>query len=330
MWQSKMGDWISAFAGDMWGLYSANQSENFAHGQNEKNRQLQIDMARHGVRWRVEDAKEAGLHPLFALGAQIQGGSPSQMVGDYGGVGAGSRALASQDTSQAFARSDPAAREMLATQLQVQRSLGAKYDAEAALANSQAMRNYQDPSSGLLPGGGDTGGGNNSSGVVIPERSQFNPENIGAVEMKGAPRKSSSGWDRGVEAGVAPGVMELAVPGTSLRFAIPATDDIGETLSEMDNPLAAAALLVLNRKMYGPYWLPDMIREVVMDKPRRTLDEEPRPEDYTLHQAMKVFDVLRNVSSKGRMPPAKKEFSGVGKPWWWKSEEFRQRNKWMR
>lgn len=326
MWQQKMGDWITAFAGDMWGLYGANQSENFAHGQNQKNRDMQYDFAQHGIQWRVEDAKAAGLHPLFALGAQIQGASPSQMVGDVGGVGQGSRAAAGQDSSQAFARSSPEAREMLATQLQVQRSLGAKYDAEANLAHSQAMRNYQDPSSGLLPGGGATGGGDTASGVVVPERNQFNPENQGAVNMQGAKRNSSAMFDRGVEAGVAPGVMELGIPGTSLKMAIPATDDIGETLSEMDNPLAAAALIVLNRKMYGPYWLSDMIREVVMDQPRRSLDQEHKPEDYTLHQVMEVIDVLKNTVSRGRMPAAKKEFSGAGQPWWVKSELFRKQN----
>lgn len=41
-----------------------------------KNRALQKQFAQYGIRWRVEDAKAAGLHPLYALGAQIPSYSP--------------------------------------------------------------------------------------------------------------------------------------------------------------------------------------------------------------------------------------------------------------
>ncbi len=40
--------------------------------QNDQNIQLQREFAQQGVRWKVEDAKKAGLHPLAALGAQTQ------------------------------------------------------------------------------------------------------------------------------------------------------------------------------------------------------------------------------------------------------------------
>lgn len=41
-----------------------------------KNRRMQKEFAQYGIRWRVEDAKAAGLHPLYALGAQIPSFSP--------------------------------------------------------------------------------------------------------------------------------------------------------------------------------------------------------------------------------------------------------------
>lgn len=61
----------SLFAGDGGG----SQARAFEH-----NAQLQKDFAQHGLRWRVEDAKRAGIHPLYALGAQVSPYSPSQYI----------------------------------------------------------------------------------------------------------------------------------------------------------------------------------------------------------------------------------------------------------
>lgn len=41
--------------------------------------------ARNSIQWRVEDAKKAGLHPLYGIGASGAGYSPVQYVGDAGG-----------------------------------------------------------------------------------------------------------------------------------------------------------------------------------------------------------------------------------------------------
>lgn len=46
------------------------------------NYEAQKEFAQNGIRWKVEDAKRAGIHPLYALGASTQGYSPS---GGYGG-----------------------------------------------------------------------------------------------------------------------------------------------------------------------------------------------------------------------------------------------------
>lgn len=44
--------------------------------QAEKNRQMQIQFAKEGVRWKVDDARAAGIHPLYALGANTVSYSP--------------------------------------------------------------------------------------------------------------------------------------------------------------------------------------------------------------------------------------------------------------
>lgn len=46
-----------------------------------RNRDAQEEFARMGVRWKVEDAKAAGIHPLYALGANTTSFTPSY-VGD--------------------------------------------------------------------------------------------------------------------------------------------------------------------------------------------------------------------------------------------------------
>lgn len=49
---------------------------------------LQREFAQNGIRWKVEDAKKAGIHPLYALGAQTTAYSPVTVGGaDWGGVG---------------------------------------------------------------------------------------------------------------------------------------------------------------------------------------------------------------------------------------------------
>lgn len=47
----------------------------------QRNLDQQREFAQHGIRWRVEDATAAGLHPLAALGAQTSSFSPVSLGG---------------------------------------------------------------------------------------------------------------------------------------------------------------------------------------------------------------------------------------------------------
>lgn len=46
---------------------------------NDQNTQLQREFAQNGIRWKVEDAKAAGIHPLVGLGAQTASFAPSSI-----------------------------------------------------------------------------------------------------------------------------------------------------------------------------------------------------------------------------------------------------------
>lgn len=106
----------------------------------EKNAALQREFAQQGIKWKVDDARAAGIHPAFALGAQTHSASPIS-VGSLPDVPSMGPTLASmgQDVSRAMhaTRSTPereAAMKMSAIQLE-----GAQLDNDikrASLASS--------------------------------------------------------------------------------------------------------------------------------------------------------------------------------------------------
>lgn len=67
----------------------------------EADRALQRQFATEGIRWRVADAKAAGLHPLFALGAQLPSSSPTTFIP---GTGSDPMGGAIADASQHLGR----------------------------------------------------------------------------------------------------------------------------------------------------------------------------------------------------------------------------------
>ena len=72
-----IGDIIGAIGSLAGGLISSKASEK----QQAQNIAMQREFAQNGVRWKVADAKAAGVHPLFALGASTHSFTP-QSVGD--------------------------------------------------------------------------------------------------------------------------------------------------------------------------------------------------------------------------------------------------------
>lgn len=75
-----LGSLIGAGASLLGGLFG-NKS---ASDQAEANREMQIKFAKNGIRWRVEDAKLAGIHPLAALGAQTHSYAPQAFTDSLG------------------------------------------------------------------------------------------------------------------------------------------------------------------------------------------------------------------------------------------------------
>ena len=153
------------------------------------NYEAQKEFAQNGIRWKVEDAKRAGIHPLYALGASTQGYSPS---GGYGGDFGISDAAA--QFGQGFERAQQAKmtkeerekqevrdaiQDMAALEdLNQKRRMN---DAQIRLANSEIFRNFALSTNALRrsglppampggPGGVIPGQGNSyATGQTTPE-----------------------------------------------------------------------------------------------------------------------------------------------------------------
>lgn len=104
-----IGDLIGAAASIFGGLQGQKSQEKMA----QQNIQLQKDFAQQGIQWKVEDAKKAGIHPLYALGANTHSFAPVSIgdslsssianAGQYLGRAANATATSGQRVSAATA-----------------------------------------------------------------------------------------------------------------------------------------------------------------------------------------------------------------------------------
>lgn len=141
-----LGSIVSAVGSIAGGILKGNSAQNVAG----MNYEAQKEFAQNGIRWKVEDAKRAGIHPLYALGASTQGYSPSGgYTGDYGISDAAAhfgqgyeRAQQAKMTKEERDKQDvrDAIQDMAALEdLNQKRRMN---DAQIRLANSEIFRNF--------------------------------------------------------------------------------------------------------------------------------------------------------------------------------------------
>lgn len=74
-----LGNLISAGASLLGGLFGSNSADKARESQEAMNAQniaLQREFAQNGIQWKVEDAKKAGIHPIYALGGSTSSFTP--------------------------------------------------------------------------------------------------------------------------------------------------------------------------------------------------------------------------------------------------------------
>lgn len=148
---------IAGAAGNiLGGLFGKSATEK----ANEANIALQKQFAKEGIQWKVEDAKKAGVHPLYALGATTHSFAPS-VVGDTSLATGLSNA--GQDISRALDATAPASRKISAYNATVEGLNVERMSLENELLRSQIFRSRQAGGSPGIPTGPDI----NVAGVPI-------------------------------------------------------------------------------------------------------------------------------------------------------------------
>lgn len=167
---------------------------------NRQNAELQREFARMGIRWKVEDATAAGIHPLIALGASGYSASPSY-------VGSQSNTLSNfgQDISRSIG-STMTAQERLEARLRAE-NMGLQNDLLRKQINS-----ISSPGNPPMPSGGTDNfiGGQGDSGVMLvrpSERISHAPGRL-AQEMGARPDVSYSRTDTGLVPMIPQGLSE--------------------------------------------------------------------------------------------------------------------------
>jgi hypothetical protein len=182
---SAIGGAIGGIGSIVGGIVGSNNAQAVAG----MNYEAQKEFAQNGIRWKVEDAKRAGIHPLYALGATTQGYSPtSGYTGDFGISDAAAqfgqgfeRAQQAKMTKEERERQEvrDAIQDMAALEdLNQKRRMN---DAQIRLANSEIFRNFALSTNALrntglppaMPGGSGgviAGQGNSyATGQTTPE-----------------------------------------------------------------------------------------------------------------------------------------------------------------
>lgn len=154
---------------------------------------LQKEFAQQGIRWRVQDAQSAGIHPLAALGAQTMSYSPQTVGGGgyesmpryspspYSGASMGSAiAQAGQDLGRGIQMSFNAQQQAEHYQAAVMQMSQQRMGLENLLLASQIARETQAGKPRVFPsvGGGSQGNGPHAikvSPMEVETRAPGNP-----------------------------------------------------------------------------------------------------------------------------------------------------------
>lgn len=93
----------SSLLGGLFGQEGAEDARAMQMQMHQQNIALQREFAKSGIQWRVEDAKKAGIHPLYALGSGVTAYNPSSIqVGNTAAPMASAVSAMGQDISRAI------------------------------------------------------------------------------------------------------------------------------------------------------------------------------------------------------------------------------------
>lgn len=232
------------------------RNEQLARETRAYNEAMQREFAQMGIRWRVEDAKAAGLHPLFALSGggaafapspQLVHGAPPRLEAAEEVAPRGSTFMSQmgQDLGRALAAQlDPVQRAERALQLELLEKQVATEDARAAYYRSQAVR--ESGTKGL------------ASGTVyygdLPEAAHVidYPWLNDTVRAVPVDQDSTVSGDRDTAAGRTPAWRTVHAFGGEVRLPAPQVSEAMEAAGEVIAPLMTLAENVRYHRWLDP------------------------------------------------------------------------------
>jgi len=192
-------------------------ADSFFDAQSAKqNIKLQKQFAQEGIQWKVADAKKAGIHPLYALGAQTHSFAPVQTGGgnfSQMGQSVGRAIDAYRDRGERLDGFTKASQSLQLDSLKLDNDIKKAQLASLTATLNQAGTPPPVPSAGqryLVPGQGSTAGplvDRQPTKVTIPDPSR--PHNEAGASPEVGWNKTATGW----------------APGRSEKFAQSAEDD---------------------------------------------------------------------------------------------------------
>lgn len=265
---------------------------------------LQREFAKHGVQWRVEDAKAAGLHPLAALGMMPASASPIAIGSNTGSAfeRAGQHlggAIASQMSDED--------KEMHVANLRVLNSQADKYDAEKAsilFSIAEQQRAASTPSPLGLRGPGMN---HLPDGQVPNAPIGLGDDASGVYELKAPPVMTSEPSAPEIQSGTVPGVAVQRLH-PRLNMLMPSGEGQEATNEIWNETPTWEKILYFNRNInhYGPGWLKDYFRVKSGLEPEGTYTDKvthPEGRTSTLVQPSPLKDAIdRAIKSTSNIP----------------------------
>lgn len=249
---------IAALGGAVVGALTSKDS-------NEDNQSAQEAFAQHGIRWKVADAKAAGLHPLYALGGSGATYTPSSQPIMTAAEGAS----LGQNLARAATGATDHERQMQQAQLEAIKAATAKDQALAAAAHSEAARNTQQaqqskPLVGIPYEAGLQQWMRGLENDRMFDQSARRPGDdalpIGAIKVKPSEQVSARAGSPHLEASRNPFWQEYEVaPG--FRSLLPRSSDPSESLENL-SIWNIPGVIEANTRAYGPSWLKRFLKEV--------------------------------------------------------------------
>lgn len=193
-----MSDLFSALGG----LAGNALSGLFGNYQQKENRQSQENFAKNTVKWRVQDAREAGINPLVALGANVHSFTPQS-------VGTPDFSYAGQDLGKALSMQFTSAGKKLArTTVDQQTETLNNMRLQNQLLQEQIKALKNPPAPTADPGGGSLPG--------IPGQSP----SVGDPSANYVPTEVNMSMDYGITGGIHPKESMVLSKDGSIEFVI--------------------------------------------------------------------------------------------------------------